>query len=365
MRHTARARRHDRELRGAHPARRRRVPLVELPRHRQRRVLRRRAVPRARTRTCRPSRVRTNNPPCGAMRGFGVVQSCFAHEAQMDRLADACGLDPVELRLRNALAPGDELLTGQRIDGALPVRRGDPRVRGAAAARARGRRRARPPGWRGPHRATRSTCGAASGFAVGFKNLMYAEGYMDGSVARCRIDDGVVTITCAAAEVGQGFVTLVQQIARTVLGVDDVIVAPADTSIGSAGSTSASRQTMMSGGAVEQACRRGARRARTRAPAGRTPVDARLRRSPRREPDRRHRGVPPPAHASARRRRPGRRPRVVRVRRAPRGRRRRPRARARARRAPRDRAGRRPGAQPAAGDRARSKAASRRASGWR
>ena len=56
--------------------------------------------------------VRTNNPPCGAMRGFGVVQSCFAHEAQMDRLAAACGIDPVELRLRNALAPGDELLTG-------------------------------------------------------------------------------------------------------------------------------------------------------------------------------------------------------------------------------------------------------------
>ena len=54
---------------------------------------------------------------------------------------------------------------------------------------------------------------------------------------------------------GQGFVTLVQQFARTILGVDEVMVAPADTSIGSAGSTSASRQTMMSGGAVEQACR--------------------------------------------------------------------------------------------------------------
>jgi len=64
----------------------------------------------------------------------------------------------------------------------------------------------------------------------------------------------LATITCAAAEVGQGFVTLAQQIARTILGVDDVLVAPADTTIGSAGSTSASRQTMMSGGAVEQAC---------------------------------------------------------------------------------------------------------------
>ena len=50
--------------------------------------------------------MRTNNPPCGAMRGFGAVQTCFAHEAQMDRLAAALGLDPIELRLRNALKPG-------------------------------------------------------------------------------------------------------------------------------------------------------------------------------------------------------------------------------------------------------------------
>jgi CO/xanthine dehydrogenase Mo-binding subunit len=92
------------------------------------------------------------------------------------------------------------------------------------------------------------------GFAVGFKNLMYAEGYMDGSAARCRLSDGLATVTCAAAEVGQGFVTLAQQIARTVLGVEDVLLAPADTSIGSAGSSSASRQTWMSGGAVEKAC---------------------------------------------------------------------------------------------------------------
>jgi CO/xanthine dehydrogenase Mo-binding subunit len=95
----------------------------------------------------------------------------------------------------------------------------------------------------------------AVGFAVGFKNLMFAEGYDDYSTARCSLTDGVATVTCAAAEVGQGFVTLVQQFARTILGVDEVVVAPADTSIGSAGSTSASRQTMMSGGAVEQACR--------------------------------------------------------------------------------------------------------------
>ena len=60
--------------------------------------------------------VYTNNPPCGAMRGFGAVQTCFAAEAQMDKLAAALGIDPVELRLLNALAPGDVLPTGQRID---------------------------------------------------------------------------------------------------------------------------------------------------------------------------------------------------------------------------------------------------------
>ncbi|MEY2450953.1 MAG: hypothetical protein QOD92_527 [Acidimicrobiaceae bacterium] len=197
--------------------------------------------------------VRTNNPPCGAMRGFGAVQVCFAHEAQMDRLAQACGVDPIELRLRNALGPGDELLTGQVVTGSLPVERV---IRECAALPMPGAAvddsLARPGGAGRTSDTVDVTRGI--GFAVGFKNLMYAEGYMDGSTARCRLEDGLVTITCGAAEVGQGFVTLAQQIARTVLDVEDVLLAPADTSIGSAGSTSASRQTMMSGGAVEKAC---------------------------------------------------------------------------------------------------------------
>src|SRR5438067_2018293 len=65
--------------------------------------------------------VYTNNPPCGAMRGFGSVQVCFAHEAQMDKLAEALDIDPIELRLLNALGPGGSLPTGQRITGTLPV----------------------------------------------------------------------------------------------------------------------------------------------------------------------------------------------------------------------------------------------------
>ncbi|GAA3868012.1 xanthine dehydrogenase family protein molybdopterin-binding subunit [Streptomyces sedi] len=63
----------------------------------------------------------TNNPPCGAMRGLGAVQACFAYEAQMDRLAVALNMDPVELRRRNALTQGDTMPTGQRVDAPAPV----------------------------------------------------------------------------------------------------------------------------------------------------------------------------------------------------------------------------------------------------
>ncbi len=65
--------------------------------------------------------VYTDNPPCGAMRGFGAVQTCFAHESQMDRLAAELGLDPVELRLRNAMVEGSRLPTGQAVEGPTPV----------------------------------------------------------------------------------------------------------------------------------------------------------------------------------------------------------------------------------------------------
>lgn len=202
--------------------------------------------------------VRTNNPPCGAMRGFGAVQTCFAHEAQMDKLAAALGLDPVELRLRNALRTGDTIVTGQRLHGAAPV---EAVIRACSAAPLPvpatvppDQRAIERPGGAGrtadPARVVRGV-----GFAAGYKNLMFSEGFDDYSTARVRVEDGVVSVHCACAEVGQGFVTLAQQIAREVLDCDDVVLLPADTHVGSAGSTSASRQTWMSGGAVEGACR--------------------------------------------------------------------------------------------------------------
>ncbi len=93
------------------------------------------------------------------------------------------------------------------------------------------------------------------GWGVSIKNLMYSENFDDYSTARCRLADGVATLKFATAEVGQGFITIAAQIARTVLGVDDVVLDTIDTQVGSAGSTSASRQTWMSGGAVDAACR--------------------------------------------------------------------------------------------------------------
>ena len=198
--------------------------------------------------------VRTNNPPCGAMRGFGAVQTCMAHEAQMDRLAAALGMDPIQLRLKNALAPGDRLLTGQVLTGTLPVAEVIRTGAEHPSAAVRSDEPMTRPGGAG-RTADAGHVVRGEALAVGFKNLMFSEGFDDSSAARCELRDGVATITCACAEVGQGFVTLVGQITREVLGVDEVVLAPVQTTgIGSAGSTSASRQTWMSGGAVQKAC---------------------------------------------------------------------------------------------------------------
>jgi CO/xanthine dehydrogenase Mo-binding subunit len=94
---------------------------------------------------------------------------------------------------------------------------------------------------------------------VGYKNIAYSEGFDDSAEARVTLFRGrsgpVAEVHSAAAEVGQGVHTIMAQIARTELGVDDVVLHPSDTSVGSAGSSSASRQTMMSGGAVELAAK--------------------------------------------------------------------------------------------------------------
>ncbi|WP_432145643.1 xanthine dehydrogenase family protein molybdopterin-binding subunit [Streptomyces sp. bgisy084] len=205
----------------------------------------------------------TNNPPCGAMRGFGAVQACFAYEAQMDKLAAKLGLDPVELRQLNAMEQGTLMPTGQPVDSPAPV----------AEILRRVKARPLPPErqWESSEGAdVRQLPGGLSntthgegvvrgvGYAVGIKNVGFSEGFDDYSTAKVRMEviggEPVATVHTAMAEVGQGGVTVHAQIARTELGVTQVTIHPADTQVGSAGSTSASRQTYVTGGAVKHSC---------------------------------------------------------------------------------------------------------------
>ena len=127
----------------------------------------------------------TNNPPCGAMRGFGAVQACFAYEAQMDKLAAVLGIDPLQLRMTNALRTGSVLPTGQRIEGKAPVRECLQRLAGLPL----------PPEDSPLDRDPIMLPGGAGnvghgealkrgiGLAVGYKNLAYSEGFGCGRTA--------------------------------------------------------------------------------------------------------------------------------------------------------------------------------------
>ncbi|HEY3002960.1 MAG TPA: xanthine dehydrogenase subunit D [Kribbellaceae bacterium] len=203
--------------------------------------------------------VYTNNPPCGAMRGFGCVQAAFAYEALMDALGDELGIDRVTIRQLNGLTEGDENITGQVVDSAAPVAellqivKDMPLPEDASAGYDL---RALPGG------VANTTHGEGVrrgiGYAVTYKNVGFSEGFDDYSTARVRLEavggEPVATVHTAAAEVGQGLITVEQQICRTELGVDQVVVHPKNTQIGSGGSTSASRQTYVTGGAVKAAC---------------------------------------------------------------------------------------------------------------
>jgi CO/xanthine dehydrogenase Mo-binding subunit/aerobic-type carbon monoxide dehydrogenase small subunit (CoxS/CutS family) len=189
--------------------------------------------------------VYTNNPPCGAMRGFGAPQVCFAYESALDALAAKLELDPIELRLKNALRTGSVLPTGQVLVGSAPVREV---IETCAAI---------PLPEPEPARANWIRHGV--GFAVGFKNIAYSEGFDDSAEAtvtlRAGPDGPEAEVRTAAVDFGQGLYTVLAQIVRTELGVEQVVVLPADTTYGSAGSSSASRQTTMAGAAVQAACR--------------------------------------------------------------------------------------------------------------
>ncbi|EDY64843.2 dehydrogenase [Streptomyces pristinaespiralis ATCC 25486] len=201
--------------------------------------------------------VRTNNPPSGHVRGEGAMQVCAAYEAQMDKLAAKLGLDQTEIRLRNVLATGDILPTGQTVTCPAPVAELLEAVRDFPLP-------ALPkdspeddwllPG--GPEGAGEpGAVRRGVGYALGMVHMLGAEGTDEVSTATVKVHDGVATVICAAVETGSGFSTLARQIVQETLGVEDVRVASVDTDQPPAGPAAHGRHTWVSGGAVERAAK--------------------------------------------------------------------------------------------------------------
>jgi CO/xanthine dehydrogenase Mo-binding subunit len=199
-------------------------------------------IPNVETDACA---VYTNNQTTGAFRGFGQPQTIFANESVVDEVAGALGIDPIEIRLRNALDVGRRTATDQLLTESVGLRETLVRARDAsgwASKRA---------GARGEDRFRRGV-GAASvyyGVSLGAKGLA-----LDGSGAHLNVyRDGSVRIGVGGTEMGQGLLTVLAQIAADALGVDvaSVRVEPADTSVvPDSGPSVASRTTLMTGNAV-------------------------------------------------------------------------------------------------------------------
>jgi CO/xanthine dehydrogenase Mo-binding subunit len=197
---------------------------------------------------------RTNTAPPGARRGFAAAAGCVAAEAQLDAVAAALGLDPVALRLANTLDTTDPLPTGQLLTGVLAM---GPLLSTVAEAPLPGRRRAvaaedLPGGVVGT--ASNATVRRGVGHAVGLTPLLPGEGQNHDATATVRLTDALATVSCAAAEHGQGFLTVAMQIVREVLGPAEIELIPVDSDAPSAGPAGDSRLTWVAGGAVFAAC---------------------------------------------------------------------------------------------------------------
>jgi CO/xanthine dehydrogenase Mo-binding subunit len=190
--------------------------------------------------------VYTNNPFCGAMRGFGTPQIAIAHECQMDLLAEKLGMDPFEFRWMNAVRVGSETATGQQLTASVGIHDCLEALR--------------------PYyeQARASWCaGESDPFkkrGVGLGCMWYGignTGVQNPSTAKIKMDlGGTVTLYTGCADIGQGSTTILAQIAAEVLGIrpEEIRLFVADTHCTTnAGATSASRQTYISGNAVKQA----------------------------------------------------------------------------------------------------------------
>ena len=191
----------------------------------------------------------TNNPTCGAMRGFGMPQAHFACECQMDALARATGLDPLEIRLRNGLQQGSELPVGVTVSNGEDIKFCLQKV----AELSHWKKNRSNTGARQPAPHLRRGWGMSAmieGYGLG-RNVPDCAG-IELVMAR----DGSVTLRTGAVDFGQGLHTILTQMTAEALGVDVscVKLIPPDTQKSvDAGSTSASRQTFISGNALIKA----------------------------------------------------------------------------------------------------------------
>ncbi|MEI6667740.1 MAG: molybdopterin cofactor-binding domain-containing protein [Acidobacteriota bacterium] len=179
--------------------------------------------------------VYTNNPPCGAMRGFGANQAAFALESMLDILADRVGVDPWEIRWRNAVDVGDTFCTGQVFEHAVGIKQTLLAVKDAFYAA---------PG---------------AGIACGIKNVGIGNGMPESGQAVADVDpDGRITLFSGFTEMGQGFYTTMAQIFSAAAGVDPRLVRVAVDTIAPTpcGMTTASRATVLGGRAAKRAGKR-------------------------------------------------------------------------------------------------------------
>jgi xanthine dehydrogenase molybdenum-binding subunit len=178
----------------------------------------------------------TNNPPCGAMRGFGANQAHFAIEGCMDLLAKKAGLDPWEIRWRNALEVGDAFSTGQVLEKSVGVKKTLAAIK--------------------PHYDRARADGRAVGIACGLKNSGIGNGAKEWGKARLVVEpDLTVSIYNGYTEMGQGLLTVLVQFAAEVTGLPAGYFRPkVDTTYQLAcGQTTGSRATLLGGRAVVSA----------------------------------------------------------------------------------------------------------------
>jgi xanthine dehydrogenase molybdenum-binding subunit len=178
----------------------------------------------------------TNNPPCGAMRGFGANQAQFAMEGVMDMLAEKAGLDGWEMRWRNAVQPGDTFTTGQVLEKSVGIRKTLEAVKDAY------------------YEARRA--GRAVGIGCGIKNTGIGNGAQEWGKARLVPEsDGTVSLYNGYTEMGQGLLTVLVQFAVEVTGLPASVFRPrVDSTYQLAcGQTTGSRATLFGGLAVQSA----------------------------------------------------------------------------------------------------------------